>query len=78
MSQLSQNQAEQGRIDDQLIVRDLNLQPYVPIWEAMKAYAVSKNTGKDELWVVQHQPVYTRGIRCKEFPDVAGKAYTAG
>ena len=54
---------------DDLIIKHLKNQPYEPVWQAMKNYAASKNPCTDELWVLQHDPVYTRGIRCKEFPD---------
>lgn len=54
---------------DRLIIKYLDSQPYQPVWEAMKNYAATKKPQTDELWVVQHDPVYTRGIRCREFPD---------
>ena len=62
-----------SRINDHLIIKNLKVQPYVPVWEAMKAYASLKNSVEDELWVVQHDPVFTRGIRCKEVPDPRAK-----
>lgn len=46
----------------------MNSKPYEPVWKAMKEYAASNSHQADELWVVQHDPVYTRGIRCKEIP----------
>ncbi|MCK7543913.1 lipoyl(octanoyl) transferase LipB [Marinobacter bryozoorum] len=45
-----------------LIVRDLGLQPYESVWEAMKAFTAERDrTAADELWCVQHPPVYTQG-----------------
>lgn len=45
-----------------LVVRNLGLQPYEPVWEAMKAFTAGRNrSAADELWCVQHSPVYTQG-----------------
>lgn len=45
-----------------LIVRDLQLQPYEPIWQAMHAFTDSRTADTmDEIWLVEHQPVYTQG-----------------
>ena len=45
-----------------LIVRDLGLQPYESVWEAMKAFTAGRDrTVPDELWCVEHPPVYTQG-----------------
>ena len=45
-----------------LIVRSLGLTDYVPVWEAMRGLtdARKKNT-LDEIWVTQHNPVFTQG-----------------
>lgn len=59
-------------VNSPLIIKYLDFQPYEPVWQAMKDYAASKNHRTDELWVLQHDPVYTRGIRCREFPDNRG------
>ena len=38
------------------------LQPYVPVFEAMKAYTETRNSDSpDQLWVVQHEPIFTQG-----------------
>ena len=43
-------------------VRALGLQPYVPIWEAMKQFTANRDsTTEDELWLLEHPPVYTQG-----------------
>ncbi len=45
-----------------LIVRDLGLQPYETVWEAMKTFTGKRDrTVPDELWCLQHPPVYTQG-----------------
>lgn len=44
------------------LVRDLGRQPYAPVWQAMQRFTDSR-TGDtpDELWVVEHDPVFTLG-----------------
>ncbi len=43
-------------------VRDLGLAEYLPVWEAMKAFTQTRTaTTRDELWVLQHHPVFTQG-----------------
>lgn len=45
-----------------MLVRELGLQPYQPIWQAMKAFTLQRNeTTPDELWLLEHFPVYTQG-----------------
>lgn len=50
-----------------LTVRQLGLQPYAPVWRAMQAFTDQRdsNTG-DEIWLVQHPPVFTLGLAGKE------------
>ncbi|MGP4845647.1 lipoyl(octanoyl) transferase LipB [Marinobacter sp. 1Y8] len=50
------------RSEPDVIVRHLGLQPYVDTWEAMKAFTAARTSETpDELWCVQHPPVYTQG-----------------
>ncbi len=43
-------------------VRDLGRQPYEPVWRAMQAYTDARGAdGADELWLVEHEPVFTLG-----------------
>lgn len=45
-----------------LIIRQLGIQPYQPIWQAMQAFTDARNEhSQDELWFLQHQPVFTQG-----------------
>lgn len=45
-----------------LIVRQLGLQPYEPVFEAMKTFTDHRDdTSADEVWLVQHPPVFTQG-----------------
>ena len=44
------------------IVRDLGRQPYEPVWRAMQAFTDARgNATPDELWLVEHDPVFTLG-----------------
>src|SRR5690606_29664787 len=53
----------EGKSSDQpAIVRDLGRQPYEPVWRAMQAYTDARDdTTPDELWLVEHEPVFTLG-----------------
>lgn len=45
-----------------LIVRQLGLVDYVPIWEAMQQFTNQRDTNTaDEIWLLQHRPVFTQG-----------------
>ena len=44
------------------IVRPLGRQAYEPVWRAMQRFTDQRGkTGADELWVVEHDPVFTLG-----------------
>ncbi|SJZ92598.1 lipoyl(octanoyl) transferase [Lysobacter spongiicola DSM 21749] len=43
-------------------LRDLGRQPYEPVWRAMQAFTDARDeTTADELWLVEHDPVFTLG-----------------
>ena len=43
-------------------VRELGRQPYEPVWRAMQGFTdVRDESTTDELWVVEHDPVFTLG-----------------
>ncbi|GAB1406801.1 lipoyl(octanoyl) transferase LipB [Thermomonas brevis] len=43
-------------------VRDLGRQPYEPVWRAMQAFTDARDADTpDELWLVEHDPVFTLG-----------------
>ena len=43
-------------------VKKFGLQPYQPIWEAMKSFTIERDpTTDDELWLLEHEAVYTQG-----------------
>ncbi|MFY2762892.1 lipoyl(octanoyl) transferase LipB [Arenimonas sp. MALMAid1274] len=44
------------------IVRDLGRQPYEPVWRAMQRLTDARDADTDdELWLVEHDPVFTLG-----------------
>jgi lipoyl(octanoyl) transferase len=45
-----------------LVVRLLGRQPYQPVWQGMQAFTEQRDpTTPDELWVVEHDSVFTQG-----------------
>lgn len=50
-----------------IIPRLLGLQSYRPTWEAMQSFSVNRTPDTpDEIWVVEHPPVYTLGLNGKQ------------
>jgi lipoyl(octanoyl) transferase len=44
------------------IVRDLGRQPYPPVWRAMQHFTDTRDDATpDEIWLVEHDPVFTLG-----------------
>jgi len=49
-------------IEHQLIIRHLGLQDYLTCWEAMKKFTAERTANTpDEIWLVEHNPVFTQG-----------------
>ncbi len=49
------------------IVRDLGRQAYAPVWHAMQRFTDARTDDTpDELWVVEHDPVFTLGQAGKD------------
>lgn len=47
---------------DTIILRQLGLRPYLPVSNAMHAFTDRRDSATpDELWLVQHDPVFTQG-----------------
>ncbi|HET8765561.1 MAG TPA: lipoyl(octanoyl) transferase LipB, partial [Rhodanobacter sp.] len=45
-----------------LLIRHLGRQPYAPVWHAMQAFTDTRGPATaDELWLVEHDPVFTLG-----------------
>lgn len=50
-----------------MIIKKLGCVPYINTFEAMKAFTTSRTkTQEDELWVLEHAPVYTVGMAGKQ------------
>ncbi|PIE82410.1 MAG: octanoyltransferase [Cardiobacteriales bacterium] len=49
-----------------MIVRRLGLRPYEAVWQAMQRFSEERNgQTEDELWLVEHPPIYTQGLAGK-------------
>ena len=45
-----------------IIFRHLGRQDYLPTYEAMKKFSAERtNETSDEIWVLEHPPIYTLG-----------------
>jgi len=54
--------APEARPPRPAVVRDLGRQPYEPVWHAMQRFTDQRDDDTlDELWVVEHDPVFTLG-----------------
>lgn len=50
-----------------LIVRELGRQPYLPVWQQMRDFTTARTADTpDELWLVEHDPVFTQGLAGRE------------
>jgi lipoyl(octanoyl) transferase len=46
------------------LVRDLGFRPLPAVWEEMQAFTAGRTADtRDEVWFVEHPPVYTLGMR---------------
>lgn len=51
---------------NKLIIRDLGLQDYEPIWQKMQQFTADRDESTpDELWCLEHPPVFTMGLNAK-------------
>lgn len=49
------------------IIRELGVQPYEPIWQEMQQLTQERtDQTHDEIWVLEHLPVYTLGLNGKQ------------
>lgn len=49
-------------VSGRCLVRDLGRRPYAPVWRAMQRFTDARDAGTaDELWLVEHEPVFTLG-----------------
>lgn len=50
-----------------MIVRQLGTQDYIPIWNEMQSFTDNRDKDTpDEIWLVEHNPVFTQGQAGKE------------
>ena len=50
-----------------MLIRTLGRQPYAPTVDAMRAFTEARTDATpDELWLVEHDPVYTQGLAGKD------------
>ena len=57
-----------------LVVKRLGIVEYGPTLEAMRVFTAARDAGSaDELWVLEHPPVYTLGVRSdpRHLPRIA-------
>ena len=48
------------------ILRDLGITQYLPVWRAMQKFTAEREvTTADEIWLLQHSPLYTLGLAGK-------------
>jgi len=51
----------------QILLKNLGLQDYIPIWQQMQQFtAIRTSETADEVWIVEHPPVYTLGLNGKQ------------
>jgi lipoyl(octanoyl) transferase len=49
-----------------LRIRSVGVADYFSTWQAMKDFTASRTDSTcDEVWLVEHPPVYTQGVACK-------------
>ena len=52
---------------NKLIVRNLGIQDYDPTWQAMQDFTAKRDeSSADELWCLEHPPVFTMGLNGKK------------
>lgn len=52
---------------DDIVVKRLGRAEYLPTWQAMRAFTRERDeSSPDELWLLEHPPVYTLGQGMKE------------
>ncbi len=50
-----------------IIVRQLGRQEYIPLWKAMQTFTDNRTADtSDQIWLVEHNPVFTQGQAGKE------------
>ncbi len=61
------NTTQSSPLTNTLIVRELSSMDYTKVWQAMQSFTDSRNEDTaDELWLVEHPPVFTQGQAGKD------------
>lgn len=61
------------------IIKHLGLVAYEPTWRAMQAFTATRTPDTpDEIWLLQHPPVFTQGMAGKREHLLANKATPGG
>lgn len=51
---------------DHFYIRSMGIVDYLPTWQAMKDFTLNRTEQtQDQIWLLQHHPVYTQGIAGK-------------
>ena len=59
--------ATSKHVPSRVRIRRLGEVDYLPTWEAMKQFTTARSNGDaDELWLLQHPPVYTLGLAARD------------
>jgi len=59
-------QAVTGNSRQPLLIRHLGRQPYQRVWDQMREFTDARSPDQtDELWLVEHDPVFTQGLAGK-------------
>lgn len=59
--------SDSSNLTSTLVIRDLALQDYQQVWHAMQQFTDERNENTaDQLWLLEHQPVFTQGQAGKE------------
>ncbi len=49
-----------------VVVRQLGVCDYTPVWEAMREFTATRTSSTpDEIWLLEHAPVYTLGLNAR-------------
>lgn len=65
------SEAARGQTDARpgVVVRRLGVREYRPVWEAMRDFTRRRGRGDaDQIWLLQHHPVFTQGTGCRALP----------
>ena len=53
----------------EIVVRKLGIEEYSRTWHHMQSFTQQRSADTtDEVWLVQHYPVFTQGLSCSELP----------